>query len=99
VALSVVLVGTDFHSKKRPPLLALVQAVSLPPTPLPKTRTSNRSVSLKMRVLPLLLDATGQIQACIDFTAVLPTNRPTGVNHHMNWETLTQAGMGKIGIR
>jgi hypothetical protein len=31
--------------------------------------------------------------------AVLPTNRPTGVNHHMNWETLTHAGMGKIGVR
>uniref|UniRef100_Q022Y2 Secreted protein n=1 Tax=Solibacter usitatus (strain Ellin6076) TaxID=234267 RepID=Q022Y2_SOLUE len=31
--------------------------------------------------------------------AVLPTNRPTGVNHHMNWETLTHAGMGNIGVR
>jgi hypothetical protein len=30
--------------------------------------------------------------------AVLPANRPTGVNHHMNWETLTHAGMGAIGI-
>ena len=31
--------------------------------------------------------------------AVLPTNRPTGVNHHMNWETLTHAAIGKIGLR
>jgi hypothetical protein len=29
---------------------------------------------------------------------VLPANRPTGVNHHMNWETLTHAGMGRIGL-
>jgi hypothetical protein len=29
---------------------------------------------------------------------VLPPNRPTGVNHHMNWETLTHAGMGRIGL-
>jgi hypothetical protein len=31
--------------------------------------------------------------------AVLPTNRPTGVNHHMTWETLTHAGIGAIGIK
>ncbi len=30
--------------------------------------------------------------------AVIPTNRPTGVNHHMNWETLTHAGMGAVGL-
>jgi hypothetical protein len=30
---------------------------------------------------------------------VIPTNRSTGVNHHMTWETLTHAGMGAIGIK
>ena len=30
--------------------------------------------------------------------AVLPGNRPTGVNHHMVWETLTHAGVGDIGL-
>jgi hypothetical protein len=30
--------------------------------------------------------------------AVLPTNRPTGVNHHMAWETLTHADMGAVGL-
>ena len=30
--------------------------------------------------------------------AVIPGNRPTGVNHHMNWETLTHAGIGSIGL-
>jgi hypothetical protein len=30
--------------------------------------------------------------------AVLPTNRPTGADHHMVWETLTHAGMGSIGV-
>jgi hypothetical protein len=30
--------------------------------------------------------------------AVLPTNRPTGVNHHMAWETLTHGEVGAIGL-
>ncbi len=30
--------------------------------------------------------------------AVLPTNRPTGVSHHMAWETLTHAEVGAIGL-
>lgn len=30
--------------------------------------------------------------------AVLPTNRPTGVNHHMAWETLTHAEVGAAGL-
>jgi hypothetical protein len=30
--------------------------------------------------------------------AVIPGNRPTGVNHHMNWETLTHGDMGSIGL-
>jgi hypothetical protein len=29
---------------------------------------------------------------------VIAGNRPTGVNHHMNWETLTHGDMGKIGL-
>jgi hypothetical protein len=30
--------------------------------------------------------------------AVIPTNRPTGVNHHMAWETLTHGDMGAVGL-
>jgi hypothetical protein len=30
--------------------------------------------------------------------AVIPSNRPTGVNHHMNWETLTHGEIGAIGL-
>jgi len=30
--------------------------------------------------------------------AVLPLIRPTGVNHMQNWETMTHAGMGSIGL-
>jgi hypothetical protein len=30
--------------------------------------------------------------------AVIPGNRPTGVNHHMDWETLTHGDMGAIGL-
>jgi hypothetical protein len=29
---------------------------------------------------------------------VIPGNRPTGVNHHMVWETLTHGDMGSIGL-
>ena len=31
-------------------------------------------------------------------TKVIPTNRPTEVDHHMVWETLTHGGMGNIGL-
>jgi hypothetical protein len=31
--------------------------------------------------------------------AVIPTNRPTAVNHHMNWETFTHGDMGAIGLK
>jgi hypothetical protein len=30
--------------------------------------------------------------------AVLPTVRPTGVNHQMAWETLTHGDMGAVGL-
>ena len=30
--------------------------------------------------------------------AVLPGNRPTGVNHQMAWETLTHAEVGAVGL-
>ena len=30
--------------------------------------------------------------------AVLPTIRPTGVNHQMAWETLTHADVGAVGL-
>ena len=30
--------------------------------------------------------------------AVLERNRPTGVNHHMAWETLTHAQVGSVGL-
>jgi hypothetical protein len=30
--------------------------------------------------------------------AVIPTNRPTGVNHHMDWETLTHGDVGDVGL-
>jgi hypothetical protein len=30
--------------------------------------------------------------------AVLPTNRPTGWNHHMAWETLTHGDIGAVGL-
>lgn len=32
-------------------------------------------------------------------TKVIPTNRPTGANHHIIWETLTHGDMGNIGFK
>jgi alginate lyase len=37
-------------------------------------------------------------QAVPKMAAVITGNRPTGVNHHMNWETLTHGDIGKIGL-
>jgi hypothetical protein len=37
-------------------------------------------------------------RALPNMSKVLPTNRPTAVNHHMAWETLTHAAMGSIGL-
>ena len=34
-----------------------------------------------------------------EMAAVLPAIRPTGVNHHMAWETLTHAGMAQSACR
>ena len=33
-----------------------------------------------------------------NMAAVLPRIRPTGVNHHMAWETLTHADVGSVGL-
>ncbi|MBV9155526.1 MAG: alginate lyase family protein [Acidobacteriaceae bacterium] len=30
--------------------------------------------------------------------AVIPGNHPTGVNHHMDWETLTHGDIGSVGL-
>lgn len=32
-------------------------------------------------------------------SVVIPTNRPTGVNHHMAWESFTHGDMGKVGLK
>lgn len=37
-------------------------------------------------------------QSLPKLAAVLPTNRPTGVNHHMVWETLTHGDVGGVGL-
>ncbi|MBK5209897.1 MAG: DUF1080 domain-containing protein [Flavobacteriaceae bacterium] len=33
-----------------------------------------------------------------NMSVVIPTNRPTGTDHHMVWETLTHAGIGNVGL-
>jgi hypothetical protein len=39
-----------------------------------------------------------RLTASARYAAVISGNRPTGVNHHMNWEALTQGEMGSIGL-
>ena len=33
-----------------------------------------------------------------NMAAVIPANRPTGVNHHLAWETLTHGDIGAVGL-
>jgi hypothetical protein len=41
----------------------------------------------------------GRAGVAMPFTEqVVMKNRPSGTNHHMVWETLTHAGVGKVGI-
>jgi hypothetical protein len=41
----------------------------------------------------------GRAGVAMPFTEqVVMMNRPSGTNHHMVWETLTHAGVGKVGI-
>jgi len=52
------------------------------------------AILLDYLLVPTLLYVTGAVA----LAAVLPGIRPTVVNHHMAWETLTHAGMGSIGL-
>ena len=44
------------------------------------------------------ITTTGWVSDLPKMAAVLERNRPTGVNHHMAWETLTHAGVGDVGL-
>jgi hypothetical protein len=91
--------GIDLYGEQQKRIMAALefQARSLPPNnePAPKNVTFNRHPTWEIAYnhyhnrlgmdLPKL-------------AAVLPTNRPTGVNHQMAWETLTHADVGAVGL-
>jgi hypothetical protein len=91
--------GVDLYGEQAARIMAALefQARSLPPnnTPPPENVTFNTHPTWEIaynhyhnrlgKPLPKM-------------AAVLPTNRPTGVNHQMAWETLTHAEVGDVGL-
>src|SRR5262249_51984944 len=91
--------GLDLYAEQGKRIAAAMefQAQFLPPN------TATRPPNLEFNLHPTweiafnhFYDRLGM--SLPNMAKVLPGNRPTGVNHHMNWETLTHAGMGAIGL-
>ena len=95
----------DLYAEQGKRIMAALefQAQYLPPNSL-LPNSSPPPPSLEFHVHPTWEIAYNHFHDRLGFSlprmaAVLSTIRPTGVNHHMNWETLTHAGMGGIGLR
>ncbi len=91
--------GLDLYAEQGARIMAALefQAQYLPPNGAPPPQ------NLEFNVHPTWEIAFNHFHGRLGFklrrmAAVLPAIRPTGVNHHMNWETLTHAGMGSIGL-
>jgi hypothetical protein len=91
--------GVDLYAEQAKRIMAALefQAQYLPPNNAPPPQ------SLEFHIHPTWEIAYNHFHDRLGYSlpkmsAVLPTIRPTGVNHHMNWETLTHAGMGAIGL-
>jgi hypothetical protein len=91
--------GVDLYAEQGKRIMAALefQAQYLPPN------NAQAPQSLEFHVHPTWEIAYNHFHDRLGYSlpkmsAVLPTIRPTGVNHHMNWETLTHAGMGAIGL-
>jgi hypothetical protein len=91
--------GVDLYGEQAKRIVAALefQAQYLPPN------NATTPQSLEFHLHPTWEIAYNHFHGRLGYSlpkmeAVLPTNRPTGVNHHMNWETLTHAGTGAIGI-
>jgi hypothetical protein len=91
--------GLDLYAEEGKRMMAALefQAQYLPPnnTPAPK--------NLEFGLQPTWEIAYNHFhnrlrQALPKMAAVIPGIRPTGVNHHMAWETLTHAELGAIGL-
>jgi hypothetical protein len=91
--------GLDLYAEQRKRIVSALeyQAQFLPPNSAPAPE------NLEFNIHPTWEIAYNHFhdrlgQTLPKMAAVLPGIRPTGVNHHMNWETLTHAGMGSIGL-
>jgi hypothetical protein len=91
--------GIDLFAEQGKRIMAALeyQAQFLPPnnTPAPK--------NLKFNLHPTWEIAYNHFHNRLGLelpkmAVVIPSNRPTGVNHHMAWETLTHAEVGAIGL-
>ncbi len=91
--------GVDLYAEEGPRMMAALefQAQYLPPNNTPPPP------NLEFALQPTWEIAYNHFhnrlgRALPKMAAVLPTNRPTGVNHHMAWETLTHGAIGAIGM-
>jgi hypothetical protein len=91
--------GVDLYAEQGKRMMAALefQAQYLPPnnTPAPE--------NLSFAMNPTWEIAFNHFHNRMGFAlpkmaAVIPRNRPTGVNHHMAWETLTHGDIGAIGL-
>jgi Alginate lyase len=91
--------GIDLYGEQAKRIMAALefQAQYLPPN------SAQPPENLEFNVHPTWEIAYNHFHDRLGFAlprmaAVLPAIRPTGVNHHMTWETLTHAGMGITGL-
>lgn len=91
--------GLDLYAEQGKRIVAALeyQAQFLPPNnaPVPKNLEFNKHPTWEI-AYNHFHNRLGQ--SLPKMAAVLPTNRPTGVNHHMVWETLTHAEVGAVGL-
>jgi hypothetical protein len=91
--------GVDLYAEEGKRIMAALeyQAQYLPPNNAPSPE------NLEFHLHPTWEIAYNQFhdrlgQSLPKMSAVLQAMRPTGVNHMMNWETLTHAGIAGIGL-
>ena len=91
--------GVDLYSEQGERIMAAWN-IRLNSSRRIKRRCRNiwNSTSTRPGKLRITTSITASARISPKMAAVLPTNRPTGVNHHMVWETLTHAEVGAVGL-
>lgn len=91
--------GLDLYAEQGKRIMAALeyQAQFLPPNnaPVPKNLAFNKHPTWEI-AYNHFHNRLGH--SLPKMAAVLPTNRPTDVNHHMVWETLTHGEVGTVGL-